>query len=582
MERKHLLLAQLDHPDVPEGVFRVAAADKLHNARTLLSQLRVEGRAGLGALPGHPGRVRLVLPGRGERPRRAPSRAASTSPSWSGRWTSWPAGSPRARSASRPDPPMTVRFAGRGATNLADMGSSLRDIPGAGGGKKKRRGLGKVGGGPASKPWQPAPKVAGTSRGPPEALRPGPALPGPALGGRPVQPGPRPGLRRPLRGRRHLAPAGEPGHGHQRLRGRRRRPRPPRSERLAIELQHRADQPRRAGATVSFDGTDVTERGRDHRHGLHLDPARRTAWRRAPTSWRSRCRRRCSGSETLVDDLRGGRHPTRPRHPHPRRGRHRRRAHRRPATVDERVDLTAEGEPVEVDEDGHFSVTFATPPAGAVDFIATDPAGNSTALAVPVDGGAAVRPRAVHLSADAWADDGLRDGALALLDGEQVDTVVLDVKDECGIVALRHRGGPGRPGRARSTSATTSRTPSPPSMTTAASSSPAWSPSGTRSWPGGHGPTTTPTGSCRTRRTTRGRSTATARAARRRPTPSRSSAGSPTSPSPACAGLQPRPRRGGRGPGRRQRPRSTTSAAPTATRPTCWSRASDRARTWRR
>jgi len=43
MERKHLLLAQIDHPDVPEGVFRVAAADKLHNARTLLSQLRVEG-----------------------------------------------------------------------------------------------------------------------------------------------------------------------------------------------------------------------------------------------------------------------------------------------------------------------------------------------------------------------------------------------------------------------------------------------------------------------------------------------------------------------------------------------------------
>lgn len=43
------------------------------------------------------------------------------------------------------------------------MGSSLRDIPGAGGGKKKGR-LGKVGGGPASQPWQPPPKASTPSR----------------------------------------------------------------------------------------------------------------------------------------------------------------------------------------------------------------------------------------------------------------------------------------------------------------------------------------------------------------------------------------------------------------------------------
>ena len=42
-ERKALLLAQLSGPDVPEGVLRVAAADKLHNARSLLVQLRHEG-----------------------------------------------------------------------------------------------------------------------------------------------------------------------------------------------------------------------------------------------------------------------------------------------------------------------------------------------------------------------------------------------------------------------------------------------------------------------------------------------------------------------------------------------------------
>ena len=43
MERKRLLLAQLGGPDVAEGVLRVAAADKLDNARNLLVQLRAEG-----------------------------------------------------------------------------------------------------------------------------------------------------------------------------------------------------------------------------------------------------------------------------------------------------------------------------------------------------------------------------------------------------------------------------------------------------------------------------------------------------------------------------------------------------------
>jgi (p)ppGpp synthase/HD superfamily hydrolase len=42
-ERKRFLLDQLSGPGVPEGVFRVAAADKLHNARSLLVALRREG-----------------------------------------------------------------------------------------------------------------------------------------------------------------------------------------------------------------------------------------------------------------------------------------------------------------------------------------------------------------------------------------------------------------------------------------------------------------------------------------------------------------------------------------------------------
>jgi (p)ppGpp synthase/HD superfamily hydrolase len=42
-ERKRALLAKLSGPDVPEGVLRVAAADKLHNARSLLAQLHHDG-----------------------------------------------------------------------------------------------------------------------------------------------------------------------------------------------------------------------------------------------------------------------------------------------------------------------------------------------------------------------------------------------------------------------------------------------------------------------------------------------------------------------------------------------------------
>lgn len=42
-ERKARLLAQLARPDVPEMVLRVAAADKLHNARSVLVALQTEG-----------------------------------------------------------------------------------------------------------------------------------------------------------------------------------------------------------------------------------------------------------------------------------------------------------------------------------------------------------------------------------------------------------------------------------------------------------------------------------------------------------------------------------------------------------
>jgi hypothetical protein len=88
---------------------------------------------------------------------------------------------------------------------------------------------------------------------------------------------------------------------------------------------------------------------------------------------------------------------------------------------------------VEVDDDGQFAVTFPTPPAGAAHFEAVDPAGNTATADVPIS----VAPpstRGAYVSVDGWNDDDVRDGVLALLDAGDIDTVVLDAKDECGVV----------------------------------------------------------------------------------------------------------------------------------------------------
>jgi len=44
-ERKEAYLEHLEHDDVPVGVYRVSAADKLHNARSILADLREHGAA---------------------------------------------------------------------------------------------------------------------------------------------------------------------------------------------------------------------------------------------------------------------------------------------------------------------------------------------------------------------------------------------------------------------------------------------------------------------------------------------------------------------------------------------------------
>jgi (p)ppGpp synthase/HD superfamily hydrolase len=56
-QRKRAVVARFARGDLPEGVLRVAAADKLHNARALLSQLRAEGDRTWAAFDASPGEV---------------------------------------------------------------------------------------------------------------------------------------------------------------------------------------------------------------------------------------------------------------------------------------------------------------------------------------------------------------------------------------------------------------------------------------------------------------------------------------------------------------------------------------------
>ena len=151
-------------------------------------------------------------------------------------------------------------------------------------------------------------------------------------------------------------------------------------------------------------------------------------------------------------------------------------------TVEEGAELTADGEAVEIDDDGGFTLRYERPPAGPVTLEAADRAGNRTTASVVVP---ITYPgmRGVHVTAAAWSDPLLRAGVLALIDQGRIDTVALDLKDEAGIVgydtavpraleigcrgaALRPRGGggrhrePRRPGRSAASSP--SRTPSSP------------------------------------------------------------------------------------------------------------------------
>lgn len=102
-------------------------------------------------------------------------------------------------------------------------------------------------------------------------------------------------------------------------------------------------------------------------------------------------------------------------------------------TVEAGARLTADGDPVDVDDDGAFSLQFDRPPPGPVTLEAADRAGNTTTTQVVVP---LSYPglRGVHVTAAAWANGPLRDGILRLVDEGRIDTVQIDLKDDTGTV----------------------------------------------------------------------------------------------------------------------------------------------------
>ncbi|HEX8804017.1 MAG TPA: putative glycoside hydrolase [Acidimicrobiales bacterium] len=101
--------------------------------------------------------------------------------------------------------------------------------------------------------------------------------------------------------------------------------------------------------------------------------------------------------------------------------------------VERGATLTADGQEVEVGDDGSFTLEYTRPPAGPVTLEAVDRADNTTTRTVVMP---VTYPgvQGVHVSGPAWESSQLRGGILQMIDEHRIDTVVLDLKDEGGTV----------------------------------------------------------------------------------------------------------------------------------------------------
>jgi hypothetical protein len=108
-----------------------------------------------------------------------------------------------------------------------------------------------------------------------------------------------------------------------------------------------------------------------------------------------------------------------------------------PAEVHGRVEkgatVRADGDAVDVADDGSFTLSYPRAPAGPIALEVVDEAGNRTASSVTIP---VTYPglRGVHVSAAAWGNEQLRNGILRLVDEGRIDSVQLDLKDDQGVV----------------------------------------------------------------------------------------------------------------------------------------------------
>ncbi len=107
-------------------------------------------------------------------------------------------------------------------------------------------------------------------------------------------------------------------------------------------------------------------------------------------------------------------------------------------TAEQGARVAVDGKPATV-ADGQFSARVQPPVPARVPVVATDAAGNTTRAFVSVS----LTPRrpaepirAIHLTADAWANRELRGQALKLIAQHRINTIELDLKDEGGIVGF--------------------------------------------------------------------------------------------------------------------------------------------------
>ncbi len=98
--------------------------------------------------------------------------------------------------------------------------------------------------------------------------------------------------------------------------------------------------------------------------------------------------------------------------------------------------LTVDGRPVEL-KNGRFVLPLDEAPGSPLELEVRDAAGNAalSTLAVSLVPREPKQPiRAVHMSADAWANDELRGGVLDLIEQKRINAVELDLKDESGVI----------------------------------------------------------------------------------------------------------------------------------------------------